>query len=96
LLDGNWGFGQDRQEKKCGFELNTSPDVVGQYVLNESGGRPLLGGQEERGGVEGGEVPYRHGRSGSPAKGRAISNGVNGKFYLTVGRVRRRGKSDIY
>jgi len=31
---GNWGFGQDRQERKWAFELNIVVDVMGQYILN--------------------------------------------------------------
>ena len=40
-FDGNWGFGQNRQERKWAFELNIVVDVIGQYVQN---GR----GEEER------------------------------------------------
>ncbi len=36
---GNWGFRQDRQERKCAFELNIVVDVIGQYVLNTNRGR---------------------------------------------------------
>ncbi len=35
---GNWGFGQDRQERKWAFELNIVVDAIGQYVLNANGG----------------------------------------------------------
>ena len=34
FFSGNWGFGQDGQERKCAFELNIVVDVIGQYVLN--------------------------------------------------------------
>ena len=35
---GNWGFGQDRQERKWAFELSIVVDEIGQYVLNGNGG----------------------------------------------------------
>ncbi len=34
---GNWGFGQNRQERKCAIKLNIVVDVIGQYVLNGRG-----------------------------------------------------------
>ncbi len=46
-FDGDWGFGQNRQERKCAFELNIVVDVVGQYVLN---GRGEEERERERGG----------------------------------------------
>ena len=46
---GNWGFGQDRQEGKCAFELSIVVDVIGQYVLNaRGGGRMRRSWDEER------------------------------------------------
>ncbi len=46
---GDWGFGQDRQERKCAFELNIVVDVIGQYVLNaRGGGRMRRSWDEER------------------------------------------------
>ncbi len=39
MVDWDWGFGQNRQERKCAFELNIVVDVIGQYVLNANGGR---------------------------------------------------------
>ncbi len=38
-VDGNWGFGQNREERKWAFELNIVVDVIGQYILNANGGR---------------------------------------------------------
>ncbi len=34
LFGGNWGFGQNRQERKWAFELSIVVDITGQYVLN--------------------------------------------------------------
>jgi len=51
-LAGIGGLGKIGKGKKWGFKLNNVVDVVGRYVPNGSGGRPLLGGQEERGGDE--------------------------------------------
>jgi len=34
LFDGDWGFGQDRQERKWGFRLHIIVDVIGQYIQN--------------------------------------------------------------
>ncbi len=44
---GNWGFGQDRQERKCGYKLHIIVDIVGQYILNVNGVE-----QDVRGGDE--------------------------------------------
>ena len=37
-FSGNWGFGQNRQERKWAFELSIVVDVIGQYVFNVNGG----------------------------------------------------------
>ncbi len=31
---GKWGFGQNRQERKCAIKLNIVVDVIGQYIQN--------------------------------------------------------------
>ncbi len=51
FFDGNWGFGQNGQERKWAFELNIVVDVIGQYILNANGGRQNekeLGDEERR------------------------------------------------
>jgi len=43
---GNWGFGQDRQERKESFKLHFVVDVMGQYIRNRTGAGHYWGGGE--------------------------------------------------
>jgi len=43
---GDWGFGQNRQGRKCGLRLHIIVDVVGRYIQN---GSEEARGDEEQG-----------------------------------------------
>jgi len=47
LFDGNWGFGQNGQERKWDFKLNIVVDAIGQYIQNRGGEGLLRGAGEE-------------------------------------------------